>query len=110
MASFFNVNLKNNDIAEKTTHYIHLSHIIEKPKIVNGETKEKLKKAEFNYMVNLYSLIHKTSVYPKLFQFKIFLQNKQKERASKQNSPVFTEPTERFGLLFARHKFILTDV
>ena len=52
-ASFPIVDLKDYDITEKVIHYIQLNHIIHKPKIVNPEAEENLKKAEFNFMVDL---------------------------------------------------------
>ena len=59
--------------------------------------------AEFNFKVELETLIHKISVDPKLLQLTILKQNNQKERASEELSRVFTEPTERLGWLFAFH-------
>ena len=64
------VGLKRHDIAEKTIHYIHLNHMTEKPKIVNAETEEYLKKADFNFMVDIKTLMNKTSVDPKMVQRK----------------------------------------
>ena len=38
-ANFPNVDKKDNDIAEKTIHYIQVNHVIEKPKAKKAETK-----------------------------------------------------------------------
>ena len=50
-----------------------VSLVIDKPKPRNAEAGENLKKAEFHFMVDLKTLIHETSVDPKLLQLKICL-------------------------------------
>ena len=106
-ASFPIVDLKDHEIAEKKTfHYIQVNYMIEKPKIVNAEAEENLRKSEFNFMVDLKTLIHKISVDPQLLRLKICLRNDHKERAPEEISPVFIEFTKRFGLLFAGDKIV----
>ena len=51
------VDLKEYDIAEKTIHFIHIDHVIDKTKIKSTEAEEKLKKAEFNFMIDLKILV-----------------------------------------------------
>ena len=46
-----NMNLKINDIAEKTLHYIQINHLIEKPRR-RKSGKRKLQKTDFNAMVD----------------------------------------------------------
>ena len=65
------VDSKDYDIAKKTIHYNQLNHINEKPKIKNAQVNESLKKAVFNFMVDLKTLLQKTSVDPKLLQLKV---------------------------------------
>ena len=79
--SFPIFDLKEYDIAEKTIHFIQVKHASEKPKVKNDESEENWKKAEHNFMVDLKTLRHKTSVDPKLLQLKICVGNKQKEIA-----------------------------
>ena len=74
-ASFPIVDLEGYDIAEKANHYIQVNHIIENPKIVIAEAEQTFKKAEFNFMMDLKTLIHETSVDAKLLQLEIYLQN-----------------------------------
>ena len=52
-------------------------------------------------MVDSKTLIHQTSVDPKLLQLRICLRINQKQSAVEEFSPVSNEPTERFGLKFA---------
>ena len=54
-----------------------VSLVIDKPKPRNAEAEKNLKKAEFNFMVDLKTLIHETSVDPKLLQLKICLLNNE---------------------------------
>ena len=53
--------MKAYDFAEKTIHYIQVSHVVRKPKIKNAEAEENLKKAEISFMIDLETLIDKTS-------------------------------------------------
>ena len=57
-------------------------------------------------MVDSKTLIHKTSVGPKVLQLRICLRNRRKERAPKEFSPVFIE---RFGLLIAGDKIVIPE-
>ena len=82
--SFLMVDLKDYDIVEKTIHYIQVNHMIEKPKFGNTEAEENLQKVEFNFMVHLKTLIHKTSVDPNLLLMKVFQRNNQTERAPRR--------------------------
>ena len=41
------------DIAEKTLHLVQKNNTIDKPKTMNFEVKENLRKADINFMVNL---------------------------------------------------------
>ena len=90
--AFFPIlDLKDYDIAEKTIHYIQVNHIFGKPTLKNAEAKENLKKADLNSMIDLETLIHKTSVEPKLLQLKKCVRNKNKERAPKKSLRFSTE-------------------
>ena len=83
--------------------------MIEKSKIVKAEAEENLEKAEFNRMVNLKIPIHKTPVDPNLLQLKVCLRSNQKEQGPEEFSTVFTELTERFGLLFVSDKIVASE-
>ena len=72
--------------------------------MANAEAEENFKKADFNFMVELNTLIHKNN--PKLLKLRIYSKNNQKERATKKFSPVFTEP---FRLVFAGDKIVLLE-
>ena len=67
-------------IAEKKPIlYIQVNHMIGKPENVNAEAGENLEKAEFIFMVDLKTLIHKASVDPKLRQLKICQRKNEKQ-------------------------------
>ena len=57
----------------------------EKPEIVDAEADENPMKSVFNFMVHLKTLIHKTSVDPKMLQLKIGLRNNQKSEPPKNS-------------------------
>ena len=94
---------------KKSIHYNRVNHVIKRPKTEKSKPEENSKKAEFNFMTELKTLLHKTSVESKLPQLKICVRNNQKVRAPKEFSKVFSELIERFGLLFAGNKFIFPE-
>ena len=98
------VGLNDYDTVEETVHNNQKNHLIERPKIVNVQAEKNLKKADFNFMVDFKTLMHKTLVDPKLLKLKICSRNNQKEWARKQFSPVSTKLTERLRLLIAAEK------
>ena len=100
---------KNAISPKKTIHYTQVKHVIEKPKTKKTEAEENLKEAEFNFMIDLRTLIHKTSVDPKLLQLKMCVRNKQKKGAPEEVSQVFSEITERFGRLFASDGIMIPE-
>ena len=75
--------------------------MIDKPKTQSAEAEENLRKAEFNFKIDIKTLMHKTSVDPKLIQLKICVRNNQKDSAPEKLSSVFSDNTERFAWLFA---------
>ena len=95
------VDLKDYDIAEKKIHYIQINDVIDKAETRSAEDKKDLKKAKFNFMIDLKALKHKTSVDLKLLQLKVCVRNKQKDRAPEKYSPVFSKFVVQFDLLFA---------
>ena len=108
-ASFLIVNLKGNDIAEETIHFIQVNHKNEKPKIVRVEAEGNLQKAEFNFKVELKTAFQKSSVDPKLLQLKISPRKNQEERAPKEFSPFSTKLAEWFGSPFAGEKNVIHE-
>ena len=64
-------------VDEKTIIYVQFNHVIEKPKRKNTQAQEFLKKTEFSFKVSLETLLHKTSVDPRLLQLKICGRNQQ---------------------------------
>ena len=75
----------------------------------DAEAKENLQEAEFNFKVDLKTLIHKTSDDPIQLQVKICLHNNQKEGDPEEFILVSSERTERFGFLFAGDKIVVPE-
>ena len=107
--NFSIVELKDDDIVEKTILYIQVNHVIEEPKMMNTEAGVSLKKTVFSFIIHLESFIHKTAVNPKLLQLKLCARNKLKERSPKEYSPVFSEITEQFGSLIAGDRIVVIE-
>ena len=100
---------KDTMIAENTINSIQVNLVIEKPIIKNAEAEGNFRKAKFNFIVGLKTLVRKTSVDPKLIQLKICLRNNQKKRALEDISPVFIELNKRSGLQFAGNKIVIPE-
>ena len=93
--------LNDYDNAQKKIHYIQVNHLTDKQKFVNAAVEQDLKKAAFSSMVDLKTLIYKTSIDPKLLQLKNCL---PKGSSPQRFSEFFTKLTIRFGLLFVGDK------
>ena len=83
--------------------------MIPKLKNVNPEAEENVKKAELNCIVEMKTLIYKTSVDPSLLQLTNCVRNNRKERAPEELSPVFSKFTECFSLLLAGDKTVVPE-
>ena len=97
-------------ISPKRRYLIVRSTIfMEKPETQSNEAEGFLKTAEFDFMIDSKTLIHKRSNDPKLLQLKICVRNKQKERSPRKLSPVFNGISKLFGLLFAAGKIVIPE-
>ena len=104
-ARFPIVYLKDYDIANKSFPYMQLNHIIEKQLFVNAKAEKNLKKAESDFIVDQQTLIHKSSVDPKVLQMRIYPRKKPKRGSSRKDSSIFVELTELCSL-FAGNKVV----
>ena len=93
-ANFLCLIVKNYDIAEKTIHYFQVNHVNEEPKLKKAEAEKSLRKAKFNFTIDLKLPRHKTSVDPKLLQLKLYVRKKQNERVSEEFISVFNKITD----------------
>ena len=82
--------------------------MIDKPKTKIAEAEENFKKAEFNFKIELKTLIHKSSVDPKFLQLKLCVRNKQKDRTPEELSLILSEITEKFGLVFTGDTVVIS--
>ena len=82
--------------------------MIKKPKTKRTETEEDLKKTEFDFMIDLKTLIRKTSLDQKLLQLKNSVPIDQKDETPR-NSSVFRENTERFDMLIYGDRIVIPE-
>ena len=108
-SNFLIVDLKDYDIAKKTIHFIPVNHVIDKLELENAEIEENLKKVESHLMIGRKTRTPTTSVEPKMLQLKRCGRNKQKEGAPEEFTPVFSEITGRFGLLFVSDRIVVPE-
>ena len=100
------MDLKDYDIAENTMHLVQIDRVIKKRYTKSTEAEKNLKKAQFNFMIVLKTLIYKTLFDPKMLQLKICISNEQKDRTPQGVSSVFSEITESLILLFASDRIV----
>ena len=103
------VDLKDYNITEKTIHYIKVYHVTEKPKTKNTRAEDKLRKADFNFVVDLKTLIHKILVDLKLLQLKICLRKSQKKRPPQKILPFSMTLANDLVFYFAVVKYVMIE-
>ena len=87
-------------------HCIQINHKIKNPKLNTAKTEKNSKKAEFNFRVDLKTLIHETSVCP---NFQRYVSETIKRTSSEDFLSVFVEKTEPLGKLFEDYKFVAPE-
>ena len=108
--SFFPiVDLKGYDVDKRMIRYIQINHVIKKLNTMITETEENIKKTKFNFMIDLKTVIHKTSVDPSLLQLKKCVRNKWKDWAPGEFSPVHSKIPESFGLLVSGDRIVIPE-
>ena len=84
----------------KEAHYIQINHIVGKITENKKLTEEDIKKAEFNFMLDLKTLISKTSIDPEMTRVRASMKRKEKDTAPEGYRPVFDKLSIRWGLVF----------
>ena len=84
----------------KEAHYIQINHIV--GKIIENKklTEENIKKAEFNFMLDLKTLISKTAIDPEMTRVRASMRREEKDTAPEGYRPVFDKLSIRWGLVF----------
>ena len=84
----------------KEAHYIQINHIVGKITENKKITEENIKKAEFNFMLDLKTLISKTAIDPEMTRVRASMRREEKDTAPEGYRPVFDKLSIRWGLVF----------
>ena len=84
----------------KEAHYIQINHIMGRITENKKLTEETIKKAEFNFMLDLKYPISKTAIDPELTQVRVSMRREEKDTAPEGYRPVFDKLSIRLGLVF----------
>ena len=84
----------------KEAHYIQINHIAGKITENKKLTEENIKKAEFNFMLNLKTLISKTAIDPEMTRVQASMRREEKDTEPEGYRPVFEKLSIRWGLVF----------
>ena len=67
-------------------------------------TEENIKKAEFNFMLDLTTLISKTAIDPEMTRVRTSMRREEKDSAPKEYRAVFDKLSVRWGLVFVDYQ------
>ena len=91
----------------KEAKYIQINHIVGKLTAKKKATEDYFKKAEFEFMMDLKTLISKTAIDPELIRVKNSLRREDRETIPEGYSAVFDKLSIRWGLLFVDDHIVI---
>ena len=94
------VDLSKFNTEGKEAHYIQTNHIVGKLSGNKKITEDTIKKAEFEFMMDLKTLIARTAIDPELTRVRISMRREHREATPKGYKPVFGKLSIRWGLIF----------
>ena len=84
----------------KEAHYIQINHIVGKITENKKLTEENIKKAKFNFMLDLKTLISKTAIDPEMTRVRASMRREEKNTAPEGYRPIFDKLSIRWGSVF----------
>ena len=94
------VNLSKYNTEGKEAKYIQINHIVGNLTANKKITEDNIKKAEFEFMLDLKTLISKTAIDPELTRVRTSMRREDRETAPDGYKPVFEKLSIRWGLVF----------
>ena len=91
----------------KEAHYIQNNHIVEKVSGSNKITEDTLKKAEFEFMLDLKSLITRNAIDPELRRVRGSMRREDRETTPDGYRLVFDKFSIRWGLVFLDDQIVV---
>ena len=109
-ANFPIVDLKDDDIAKKTMHYIQVNQVIEKPNTENVEAGRNLKISDFNFLTDLKTNTNTQNLgWLEIAATEDICEKQAERKCSKKLFPVLSKINERFVFLFAGDKIVIRE-
>ena len=91
----------------KEAHYIQINHIVGKLSGNKKITKDTIKKAEFEFMLDLKTLISKTAIDPELTRVRASTRREDRDTTPDGYRPVFDKLSIRRGLVFMDDQIVV---
>ena len=101
------VDLSKFNTEGKEAHYIQINHIVGKLSGNKKITKDTIKKAEFEFMMDLKTLIARTVIDPELTRVRISMRREDREATPEGYRPVFGKLPIRWGLIFMDDQIVV---
>ena len=102
------VNLSKDNTDGKEAKFIHIYHIVGKLTSNKKITEEHIKKAEFEFMVDLKTLIAKTAADPELTRVRNSMRREDRETIPHGYRTVFDKLSIRWGLVFVDDQILVS--
>ena len=91
----------------KEAHYIQIIHIVGKLSGNKKITEDTIKKAEFEFMMDLKTLIARTAIDPELTKVRISMRREDREATPEGYKPVFEKLSIRWGFIFMDDQIVV---
>ena len=101
------VDLSKYNTDGKQAKYIQINHIVGKLTANKKITEENIKKAEFEFMLDLKTLISKTATDPELTHVRNSMRREDREITPDGYKPVFDKLSIRWGLVFVDDQIVI---
>ena len=101
------VDLSKFNTEGKEVHYIQINHIVGKLSGNKKITEDTIKKAEFEFMMDLKTLIARTAIDPELTRVRISMRREDREATPEGYKQVFGKLSIRWGLIFMDDQIVV---
>ena len=101
------VDLSKYNTEGKQAHYIQINHIVGKLPSNKKITEEHIKKAEFEFMMDLKTLIAKTAIDPELTRVRTSMRREDRETIPDGYRNAFKKLSIRWGLIFVDDQIVI---
>ena len=91
----------------KKAKYIQINHIVGKETANKKATEDHIKKAEFEFMLDLRTLISKTAIDPQLTRVRTSMRREDRETIPDGYRTVFDKLSIRWGLVFVEDQIVI---